>query len=56
MAMHFVAILEDGASKLFRKVPGLLRVVIVVQDRRSARDPARSRGLAVSGGRTPAAA
>ena len=34
--MHFVAILETGASTPSRGIPGLHRVIIVVQDRRSA--------------------
>ncbi len=56
MVMHFVAILENGASKLFRRVPDLLRVIIVFQNRPSARGPLESRSLAVSGGRVPSAA
>jgi len=52
--MHFVAILETGASTPSRGIPGLHRVIIVVQDRRSARTPLTSRSLAVSGGRRPA--
>ncbi len=54
MPLQFLAILESGASKLFEKVPGILRVIVVVQDRRSGRTvadpraPGPSRGLALS--------
>ena len=50
MAMQFVAILESGASKLFEKVPGILRVIVVVQDRRSGRTVADSQGPGPSRG------
>ncbi len=44
MGMEFIAILESGASKLFEKVPGILRVIVVVPARRSRRTAAGARG------------